>query len=218
MSSSGAEDKPWKLTVKFQTPSFSPLFKIAICERGWVRSLKKIGLLICVGLQDKCCLLGECWELIRQLCGTSYNCTCAAAQHTNVYTKSNSCEWTRVLCVLKVYSCWLRCVSEALYWQPWHVGLGRISYARQQNEGTDFTDVISSVDVLYWTVCYCIHICTLLWQHWHWVTAGRQANTKLSMSNSNGLHFPVFQEMIYKSNVMGKRPHLCRFMSPAERL
>ena len=33
MSSSGAEDKPWKLIVKSQTPTFSRLFKIAICER-----------------------------------------------------------------------------------------------------------------------------------------------------------------------------------------
>jgi hypothetical protein len=122
MSSSGAEDKPWKLIVKFQTPSFSRLFKITICELGWARSLKKIGLLICVGLQDKCCLLGEWWELTRQLCGTWYNCTCAAARHINIYTKSNSCEWTRVLCVLKVYSWWLKCVSETLYWQPWQVG------------------------------------------------------------------------------------------------
>ena len=50
MSSSGAEDKPWKLIVKSHTPSFSRLFKIAICESGWARSLRKIGMLCCVRL------------------------------------------------------------------------------------------------------------------------------------------------------------------------
>lgn len=37
---------------------------------------------------------------------------------------------------------------------------------------------------------------------------GRQASTKLAVSNSNGSHYPVFQDMLYKSNVMGEG-HVC---------
>ena len=203
MSSSGAEDKPWKLIVKFHAPSISRLFKIAICEPGWARSLAKIGMLSCVGFWDKCCLLGECRELMRRLCGTWYNCTCAAAQHTNIYTKSNSCEWTRVLCVLKVYSWWLKCVCETLHWPSWHV----VRFRSQQ--------LCTTAKRRYRFYCHQLFrrriVLTGLLLHKYLYTCGSsdtgswQANTKRAVSNSSGSHFLVFPDMFYKSNVMGKK-------------
>jgi hypothetical protein len=50
-------------------------------------------------------------------------------------------------------------------------------------------------------------------------TESLQASAKLSVKNSNGSHYPVFQDMLYRSNLMGKghvRASLC--MAPADRL
>jgi hypothetical protein len=49
------------------------------------------------------------------------------------------------------------------------------------------------------------------------VTELWRAKTKLAVSNSNGSHFPIYQDMFYKINVVGRLSHFCQFMAHAER-
>jgi len=154
-----------------------------------------------------CWLLGECWELIRRLCGTWYNCTCAAAQHTNIYTKSSSCEWTRVWCVLTVYGWWLKCVCETLYWPSWHV----VRFRSQQ-----LCTTAKRRYRFYWYQLFCRRIVLtglLLHKYLCAVVAAVALSHGMPIRNLlwavQMVHIFRYFEMFYKSNVMGKKGNIC---------